>query len=553
MLSAIGVDRYPGPFQYGLWKFNTQGDTLRARLYASRSGAGGYYGAARSVRGDLLLSGGGDTTATDAIFYERTDSMGNRRWRRYFTDPLSGGPHRPLVALSDGGLLGGINISLSPPGSSGARIPEAQVVRLDSAGRVVWKRQYGGAYSQVEAMVAQADGSYVLVGQFSRPVTPGPGYLVSDGWLQRIRINGDTIGAPQYLGTLVDGEYINDAKPTPHGGLLLAGYVGPNWYSNQPSLGWLVQLDSLGRVQWQQQVAGQGPVNNNNTCTFDQVWPLQDGGILVKGFRRAASPPPTYYSYLARYQVNAAGTGAAPTWERFPTVANNYGTLTPTGELTLAGRSNQYTTPNGGYAGELTRFAQAGVPYQPPLCRTPPAPQAGYALNPARDTLRLVDFSTGGPRYAQVLAWRWDFGDGTSYAGPTPPPHRYAPVPPAGTPVRLTVTNNLGCASTATLYPWGAPTAAQQARAFAAGASLWPNPAVDGQATLALAGLPPRARATVQVRDALGRAVGPPQAVALAPDGTGAARLDLAGQPSGMYAVQVTVAGTAFVKKLVLP
>jgi hypothetical protein len=491
---------------------------------------------------------------TDSLFYERMSANGLTRWRRniYSLGEVAGNGRNPILSLPDGGMLGGNNKNLSPLGAPGGRIPEAQVVRLDSAGREVWRRQYGGAYTQLTNVVAQTDGSYALVGQHLRPVTPGPGYLVADAWVQRIRISGDTIGAPQYIGTLVDGEYVNDAQPTPNGGLLLAGFVGPNWYSNQAYKGWLVQLDSLGRVQWQQQIEGQLPGTSNNTCTFNQAWPLQDGSILVKGQRRAASPPITNYSYLARYAVNAAGTGAAPTWEQFLTVATNYGVLSATGELTMAGRSNQYSTPNGGYAGELTRFTQAGIPYQPPLCRTLPTAQAGYTLNPARDTLRLVDFSTGGPRYAQVLAWRWDFGDGRSYTGgPQPPAHGYAAVPPVGTPVRLSVTNNLGCTSTQTVYPWGLPTASQQAQALARQATLYPNP-TTAEATLVLAGLPPRAAATVQAYDALGRAVGSRLPLAVAADGTAALRLAVAGWPAGVYAVRVQAGTLSFAKRLVV-
>ncbi|WP_394368976.1 T9SS type A sorting domain-containing protein [Hymenobacter ruricola] len=54
------------------------------------------------------------------------------------------------------------------------------------------------------------------------------------------------------------------------------------------------------------------------------------------------------------------------------------------------------------------------------------------------------------------------------------------------------------------------------------------------------------------MRDALGRAVRPEQRLTVAPDGTGAARLPLAGLAPGVYAVRVQVAGTSFTKKLVV-
>lgn len=202
--------------------------------------------------------------------------------------------------------------------------------------------------------------------------------------------------------------------------------------------------------------------------------------------------------------------------------------------------------------GLLTRFANVGAPYVPAYCQRPPLANAGFALNPARDTLQLVDFSLGGPRFAQVVRWRWHYPDGSYYDGQFPPRHRFAALPGAGAAVTLTVTNNLGCSATQVLYPYGLPTASQQARDWATQASVCPNPATGG-ATLTLAGLPAGTAVAVQVLDGLGRAVGPGQAVAIGADGTGAARLALAGLPAGVYAVRVQVASAAaFVKKLVV-
>jgi hypothetical protein len=117
--------------------------------------------------------------------------------------------------------------------------------------------------------------------------------------------------------------------------------------------------------------------------------------------------------------------------------------------------------------------------------------------------------------------------------------------------VRLTVTNNLGCASTQTVYPFGAPTASQQAQALARRAQLYPNPAT-GQATLALAGLPPRAIASVQAYDALGWAVGAAHPLPVAADGTAALRLAVAGWPVGVYAVRVQAGALSFARRLVV-
>ena len=193
-------------------------------------------------------------------------------------------------------------------------------------------------------------------------------------------------------------------------------------------------------------------------------------------------------------------------------------------------------------------FGNVAGPFVPDYCRYPPVPNAAY-LQPQPDSLVLLQLSTAGPRYAQNVIFRWDLGDGTVVERNTGGVvrHRYAPgrVPGPGTAVRLTLTNNLGCTATQTLYPWGRPTAAQQARALGAQATLWPNPAA-GTATLALAEAP-AGGATVQVLDALGRVL---QTRTL-PAGAAALTLDVGGLAAGVYAVRVSAVAGSFAKRLV--
>ncbi|WP_210514644.1 hypothetical protein [Hymenobacter terricola] len=410
-------------------------------------------------------------------------------------------------------------------------------------------------------MTVLLDGSYVLIGQKGRawqaPYPPGA-IVVRSGWAQRLKANGDTLRlASEYFGSISELYEPADVQATPDGGYVVVGSVYPDKYlpvfncCPNPR-GFLAKFDSLGVVQWEQRLSGLNAQYPSASLNHVQV--LANGQYLVNGFRTRVPLSDPNSGYLAAYAPT--GTGAAPVWETYFAGAQQQTALQADGTLTLAGQRLIPHTVGGvtsqDPAGLLTRFANAGTPYAPAYCAHPPLPSFGFALSPARDTLRLVDFSAPGPRFAQLLRWRWHFPDGAFFEGPSPPPHRFATPPAPGSPLTLTVTNNLGCSATLTLYPFGAPTAAQQARALAALASVFPNPAAGGTATLALAGLPPRALATAQVRDALGRAVGQARPVPVGADGTGAARLDLAGCPPGLYVVFVQVGTTAFTRKLVL-
>jgi hypothetical protein len=581
-VGGIGRVNASAPYYDGwvsYWRLNNQGDTLVRRRYSMPPGTS--YDVLPLPGGDVLLTGDVDSAATPtsynySFFYMRADSLGT--WRqprlRYLPTYRSAGGKGMLLPLPRGGALWAHTVNQLPyvQGSFNGLL-NAQVVRLDSAQRLVWQRQYPGNTPAadgltVAAMAQLLDGSYVLVGQKSRawqaPYPPGL-IVVRSGWAQRLRANGDTIRvASEYFGNISEKYEPQDVQATADGGYVVVGIVYINQYlpvfnSNPTANGFLAKFDSLGVPQWEQRLAGLNPAYPDAVLRHVRV--LANGHYLLTGGRNqpgALSNP--NQGYLGAWAPTA--TSAAPVWEiPFETRAAQLQTaLQADGTLTLAGmRQVAHTvggvTSSSDQAGLLTRFAGLGSPWVPAYCQRPPAPSAGFALNPAGDTLRLVDFSAAGPRYATLERWRWHYPDGTFYEGRTPPPHGFAAVPGAGAAVTLTVTNSLGCSATQALYPWGRPTAAAQARGWAAGAYLWPNPASSGDGagvTLALAGLPGGAAGQVQVRDALGRAVGPARALGIGRDGTAALRLPVAGWPAGVYLVHVQVASGGFVKKLVV-
>jgi PKD repeat protein len=76
----------------------------------------------------------------------------------------------------------------------------------------------------------------------------------------------------------------------------------------------------------------------------------------------------------------------------------------------------------------------------------PPAP----AFRPSADfdwqpdpndetTIAFTDYSEANE--GEIVAWHWDFADGTTFDGRTPPPHRFAP---GEYTVALTVTDDQG-------------------------------------------------------------------------------------------------------------
>lgn len=542
----------------GLWWFNNRGDTVRTRLnlqtqtnvsqnyYAADYGYGGM---APLAGGDLLLVGSHSGSTVQGVFtpgrdfIARHDSVGNIRWIRYYlvNGYTTGGGY--LFALPDGGAINVCQTAYQGVSTIGA----TSVLRFDSTGGIVWQRNVGRANSVITATALLPDGTYAVAGYQRRPnQNPGPGlgFAYADAWVFRITAAGDTVGS-RYFRVPGSLTYLTDVAASEHGGMLLCGGIRDGAAVQEQ--GWLLQLDSLGRVQWERRTDPNPGLTQPN-YEFYRCHALQGGGGMVLGVKF----PPNNLSiplngYLAAYRPS--GSTAQPAWE-IPIVSGQepfqQSDLTSRGELTLSG---VVRVPGNLYEPiSLLRLQAAERPYLPNYCQTPPVAYFAAAV-PIPTELRVLEASTPGPRYGVLLLWHWDFGDGSSYDGPAPPPHRYATVPAPGTAVTLAVVNNLGCRSVYTTYPWGGPTATQPGRELAARASLWPNPAA-AQATLRLSAAP-AGPARLELLDVLGRPVR--RYLARPVGGTLSQEIDLAGLAPGVYAVRVALAdGRTFAKRLVV-
>ncbi|WP_460502900.1 hypothetical protein, partial [Hymenobacter agri] len=359
--------------------------------------------------GDVLLTGALDSAATPtsynvSFFYVRADSLGT--WRqsrlRYLPTYRSAGGPAPLLPLSGGGALWAQTVNQLPyvQGSYNGLF-NAQVVRLDSAQRLVWQRQYPGNTPAadgltVAAMAQLLDGSYVLVGQKGRawqaPYPPGL-IVVRSGWAQRLKANGDTVRmASEYFGTISQKYEPQDVQATPDGGYVVAGIVYIDQYlpvfnSYPVANGSLAKFDSLGVLQWERRISGLPAPGRN--CSLSRVQVLANGHYLVTGVRNHMPNDPTA-GYLAEYA--GTSTGATMVWETYfeSDIALQQTALQADGTLTMAGSRQVYRTVNGftspDQLGLLTRFAGLGAPWVPAYCQHAPAPNPGFVLNAARDT-----------------------------------------------------------------------------------------------------------------------------------------------------------------------
>jgi hypothetical protein len=533
-----------------------RGDSTGVIISSTYAGTPIRFGGATSIvgNGDGTFTWLGiiDTTVTAVRTQRHTlvkmNAQGQALWSRSFHLPQAGtgrpiasGP-TPLLRTPDGYIAAANTLFFVAPTGT-AWLDRQTVSKFDNQGRMEWEVTFPAYAAQSQDLAPQANGSYVVTGWqlVPTPLTTS-GYFSLDWHLVEFTHRGNTIRTKRFG---IDGDHESAYRvvPTADKGLAVLMQYQARVPANSPLEQRLVKLDLLWQVQWQTTLTG----------GFFEDLIVNDAGeyVLAGGYNSGGRVLPRLVRYSATGQ---------PVW------TGTYGFLghgdayllrlvhEPGDPLMAWGYTMAPNPPGPGVAPVTQRFYSVGlgnVPpaFEPDYCRYPPQPNLAYQ-QPQADSLVLQELSTAGPQYAQNVRYRWELGDGTVVERPTGGVlrHRYLGALPApGTPVTLTVTNNLGCTGSYVVYPFGRPTASQQSQALAERASLFPNPAT-GSATLRLQQAP-AGLVTVRVLNALGQLV---QAYSRQPQaGTLELDLEVSQLPAGVYAVQVSTAAGYFVKRLV--
>lgn len=159
------------------------------------------------------------------------------------------------------------NITLPPLGST-----DAWILKIDSAGSIVWQKRYGGVVApsntdlaQVENFVKTSDGGYIFLGtilsqQGNSVSQPSIGLI--DAWVVKLDSMGNKQWDKRYGGS--DGESGGCIAAAPGGGyyVCVTTQSGVGFDITEPSFGdkdfWLFKIDSAGNKLWDKRFGGPG-------------------------------------------------------------------------------------------------------------------------------------------------------------------------------------------------------------------------------------------------------------------------------------------------------
>ncbi|WP_170254780.1 DUF11 domain-containing protein, partial [Phaeodactylibacter luteus] len=195
-----------------------------------------------------------------------------------------------VAATADGGcILGGYSNSSASGDKSQDAINgnlDYWVVKLDALGVIEWDKIIGGTDGDVlKAIVQTADGGYVLGGESISNASGDKSQDAFDSsgdyWVVKL----DALGNVQWDNTLGgdDTEVFKSVQQTADGGYILGGYSasdasGDKSEDSQGNLDyWVVKLDAQGAMEWENTIGG------SESDALETVIQTADGGYLVGG------------------------------------------------------------------------------------------------------------------------------------------------------------------------------------------------------------------------------------------------------------------------------
>ena len=241
------------------------------------------FGGSGSDDGDISFAHG-----ENDIWLVKTDSYGNLLWEKTIGGSDDDSPNNFYITTEGNYIISGETFSNDGDISGNHGGLDYWVAKTDSLGNIIWQRCLGSSVNDYqEQMVIDDMGNiYVIGGSHGDDgdITDPHGFV--DFWIVKLNTDGELLWDRSLGGTITDwGQCIS---PTPDGGYIVGGATDSpdgdveceNTSITQFDM-WIVKLDSLNNIQWQQCYGGSEFDNAIDIKTTD------DGGYIIAGITKS--------------------------------------------------------------------------------------------------------------------------------------------------------------------------------------------------------------------------------------------------------------------------
>ena len=260
------------------WEQNYGGSNEEDLQSIQQTSDGGFILGGRSQSADSDV---GANNGNYDYWIAKTDALGNLQWEQNF----GGSYNEDLCALqetSDGGfILGGRSQSNDGDVGGNKGNYDYWVVKTDALGNLQWEQNYGGnGEDWLHSLQQTSDGGFILGG---RSLSGGGDISSNNGnydyWVVKIDNLGTIQWEQNYGGTAWDELY--SVQETSDGGFILGGASNSSNIDVGGNNGgydyWVIKTDVSGNVQWEKNYGG---------SVGDFLHSLQetsDGGFILAG------------------------------------------------------------------------------------------------------------------------------------------------------------------------------------------------------------------------------------------------------------------------------
>ena len=245
---------------------------------------GGYIFAGNSQSDDGDVSNHHGTNSVPDFWVVKLDSTGTIEWEKSLggtgDDDAEG-----VIQTSDGGYIV-IGRNSSNDGDvmnhyGGVDTSDAWIVKLDASGNIEWEKSFGGSDHDIGTQIMETSYGYLFLGDTRSSdgdVSTNLGAI--DIWLVKIDTAGNVLWEKTYGGT--GGERPSTVHMTTDGGYIVSGFttssdgdVQSNQFPGFLPIAWFLKVDSAGNIEWERTIGG------SLFDTGSDAWQTSDGGYVL--------------------------------------------------------------------------------------------------------------------------------------------------------------------------------------------------------------------------------------------------------------------------------